>query len=1017
MKKNIKNYMGLILLVTLIVGIAILSNMVQARALDDPFLEMCDSNTMFLEGVMHLKQDLVARTENNGQAYMDSQQLLKAVKDNRLTDLDISDTEREMIAQLYEDTLFDRYIVKYKDSGKTRKVQDVPGVSVVQVFEMSAELQKGRNLTPGTDRANTGGLEVIVLSEKTNPAEFATVIKAAGMAAEILYMQPDFVVEYAGVGLSYREIVDVKAAEPATGGFDDDGIYEVEEAAEEELPGENLLVEELIEEILQPKGSEKEEIIIALIDTGVDINHPAPSNAMVGGWNFINNNAIVYDSSSPMQSAHGTHLAGIINDNSDEYVKIMPLQVFGQYGGAYTSDIIAAIDYAEAHGAKIANCSFGSKNENRALKEAIESSGMLFVCAVGNSRCDLEEVPIYPASYGQELNNVISVGSLNSDNGYSYYSNYSSEVIDIAARGRDVLSTLPEGEYGLQSGTSMAAAYTSAGSALVLSENPDLSAADLKGRMCVTGKRLSNLQNKVIEGRSLDVVQALSGAPQNSIVQIDPADDFDVHGYQPTQGELYELFSSSGGIEQIAASFGNSIILKENGTVWASGLNASGQCGNGVSGTNAAEYTFVQVVGLNNIIAVAAGDSHSLALKADGSVWSWGFNGSGQLGDGTTVQRATPVQASGLAGIVNIAVGGDHSLAVKSDGSLWAWGSNTFGQLGNGTTTSSSIPVQISSISNVKKVSAGFYHSVALKTDGSVFAWGYNTYGQLGDGTTTQRTTPVQASGLTSVADINAWAYLSYAIKSDTTAWAWGFNGNGQFGNGNTNSSAIPIQISGLGGISNVSIGYGHTAVLKPDGTVWTFGQNEKGQLGNGTNGSFGIPVPAPAQISGLISVVSVATGGNHCLAIKSDGSLWAWGDNAYGQFGNGSATSSNVPVKIADGTGGSVTLPGQITINAVSGKQYDIALYASGITSFSGTEIIVSYNSAIFDIVYYCSFTKAATAGTIAEAGITVTQVSLGKIKITSNKSVPSGKQWAGAINVIRLQAKATAQSVVSVD
>ena len=160
-----------------------------------------------------------------------------------------------------------------------------------------------------------------------------------------------------------------------------------EGAMEEEEPEE----EELLERLL-PEESEAAEVLIALIDTGVEIQHPAISNSIVGGWNFIDNTDIVYDANQPMQSAHGTHIAGIIAQNSNDNMKIMPLQVFGPYG-AYTSDIIAAIIYAEEHGARIANCSFGSGQNNQALREAIENSNMLFSVAVGNGRSNLDEAP------------------------------------------------------------------------------------------------------------------------------------------------------------------------------------------------------------------------------------------------------------------------------------------------------------------------------------------------------------------------------------------------------------------------------------------------------------------------------------------------------------------------------------------------------------------------------------------------------------------------------------------------
>ena len=214
-----------------------------------------------------------------------------------------------------------------------------------------------------------------------------------------------------------------------------------------------------------------------------------------------------------------------------------------------------------------------------------------------------------------------------------------------------------------------------------------------------------------------------------------------------------------------------------------------------------ASYLSRQAGSLANVIAIAAGGSHTLALKSDGTVWAWGDNGYGHLGDGTTTERYTPVQVSGLTGVIAISAGGYHSAALKSDGTVWAWGWNCEGQLGNGTTSDvNPFPVQVSGLTAVKAIAAGANYSKALKSDGTVWAWGAGYYGQLGDGTTVSKYTPVQVSGLTGVAAIGSGEYQfhSIALKSDGTVWTWGYNYYGQLGDGTTINKTAPTQVDGL---------------------------------------------------------------------------------------------------------------------------------------------------------------------------------------------------------------------------
>ena len=382
----------------------------------------------------------------------------------------------------------------------------------------------------------------------------------------------------------------------------------------------------------------------------------------------------------------------------------------------------------------------------------------------------------------------------------------------------------------------------------------------------------------------------------------------------------------------IAAGGSHSLVLKDDMTVWAWGDNYSGQLGDG---TTVDSSLPVKVSILTGVISIAAGYFHSLALKADGSVWAWGENYRGQLGDGTTTNSSIPVQVYGLSDIIGVAAGEYHSLALKADGSVWAWGENYRGQLGDGTTTNSSTPVQVANLSGVASLSAGYYHSLALKADGSVWAWGYNSYGQLGDGTKINSNTPVQVSGLSDVIGVAAGYYHSLAIKSDGSVWAWGSNYQGQIGEETTTTFSTPVQVSSLSGMVSIAAGYYHSLALKSDGSVWTWGYNSYGQLGDGTE----INSSTPVQVANLSGVASLSAGYYHSLALKADGSVWAWGYNSYGQLGDGSVANSLVPSPVSDSAG---TKPLDIIGLAVVLPQF--ATEGDGILIGQGT---VSVNNA----------------------------------------------------------------------
>jgi alpha-tubulin suppressor-like RCC1 family protein len=350
-------------------------------------------------------------------------------------------------------------------------------------------------------------------------------------------------------------------------------------------------------------------------------------------------------------------------------------------------------------------------------------------------------------------------------------------------------------------------------------------------------------------------------------------------------------------VTAIASGYGHSLALNSDGTVWAWGKDSNGQLGDGNIYPNPPFSVAipVQVIGLATVTAIAGGQDHSLALKSDGTVWAWGSGWAGQLGDGnfyTTGNRgvATPVQVSGLTSVTAIAGGGHHSMALKSDGTVWTWGWGYAGQLGDGHFHTNSpfgvaTPIQVVGLSGVVAIAGGLGHCLALKSDGTVRAWGHGLYGQLGDGNfygdfytdeIQSVATPVQVIGLSGIVAIASGpSDHNLAIKSDGTLWAWGAGGDGQIGDGNFYGSphygvAAPVQVSGLSPVVAIACGTRHSLAIKPDGTVWAWGTDIDGELGDGnfiTTGNGGVATPILASSLGQ-PVSAIAAGGEFSLAL-----------------------------------------------------------------------------------------------------------------------------------------------------
>jgi alpha-tubulin suppressor-like RCC1 family protein len=340
---------------------------------------------------------------------------------------------------------------------------------------------------------------------------------------------------------------------------------------------------------------------------------------------------------------------------------------------------------------------------------------------------------------------------------------------------------------------------------------------------------------------------------------------------------------------------------------------------------------------------IAAGEAHTLVIRDDTTVWAWGYNFSGQLGNGRTEDSNKPVQVFHLKNIASVAAGNSHSVALKKDGTVWVWGDNTFGQLGKEGIESSSSSLHIADAENVTAIASGAYHTMMLKNDKTVWTCGSNMYGQLGDETAEDRYVPVQVSGLQNITAISGGGEHSVAIDSSGSVWTWGNNSHGQLGNGKLGgNSSKPVEVSGVKGVTAVAAGTSHTIVKRGDGTLWAWGNNSYGQLGDGTKTNRSEPVQVsalkyvtdikagrrftmalkdgkvwvwgqtgdgtgedritPVQVANLDNITAIGGGGLHKLSIKKDKTVWGWGSDFYGQLGNGlsgEGTDSNDPVLV----------------------------------------------------------------------------------------------------------------------
>lgn len=351
--------------------------------------------------------------------------------------------------------------------------------------------------------------------------------------------------------------------------------------------------------------------------------------------------------------------------------------------------------------------------------------------------------------------------------------------------------------------------------------------------------------------------------------------------------------------KKTSAGLSNVVTVKDDGTVWTWGSNSAGSLGNDTYvasdryGITTVSYP-VQAVDLTDVVSVSAGTTHMMALKKDGTVWGWGHNYDGQVGNGNTDNMGKPVQVVGLTDVVDVSAGSYKTLAVKSDGTVWAWGENIQSYLVDVNTNSQlTAPVQVKGINDVISVSMGG-NALVLKKDGTVWGWGSNATGGLGeDGGFTSRK-PVKIRGLSDIVAISAGGLFNAALRNDGTVWAWGENLDYELGSEAIQGfSKTPVQIKGLTDVVSIDANFKNVIALKSDGTVWTWGSNEFGQLGNNSTVS---KSAVPVHVSALNDIVSVSSGVNYFIAVDKNGDVWGWGNNTFFQIGNGSSIDSSVP-------------------------------------------------------------------------------------------------------------------------
>ncbi|MFA9464022.1 MAG: S8 family serine peptidase [Velocimicrobium sp.] len=509
--------------------------------------------------------------------------------------------ENNFIDYKIQDESNDKYTVIAVDQSGNRSIESEavsvnPQIEMENAFEYKTDRyivkyksnMGRRNLSRHMDRKITkhkwmdGNYEIIKLDKEVEPGAFienletSKVVRINGsdsfyLNSDIEYIQPDYQFTAASADPYFNQqwgVYDILA---------DKAVFENQSSSDfnpSVVSGSSIMASypmdiNVVDAWSQTRG---EGVVIAVLDTGIDImqedlkdsiyanEKEIPVNGIdddgngfiddMNGWNFAEKSNIVHDQSHDSEESHGTAVAGIIaaQDNNNIGItgvapgaKILPLKVFHN-GVAYTSDIIAAIEYAEQMGAKVVNCSWGSTENNPALKEAIDNSNMLFVCAAGNNHDNLDISPVYPAAY--ENDNIISVASMDSKGILSVFTNYGEDAVDVAAPGEHIISTFPENQYIPTNGTSMAAAFVSGEAALLSSLDSEYRSSIIKQRILESSDKLSSLMGKVRDGNKINCNNSVTGVASGTAIQIDSVDTNVYSASGSAIDSTYNLYSS-----------------------------------------------------------------------------------------------------------------------------------------------------------------------------------------------------------------------------------------------------------------------------------------------------------------------------------------------------------------------------------------------------------------------------------------------------------------------------------------